>query len=192
MTHKTKRSLLAVGLLPIAFTLIGCGVPTVFQGQTGLQVVGDLPPKPPPPPPPPPQEPKRVMIKADKIVINEKVFFEFDKAIIKTESHSLLKEVAKVMNDNAHVKKVRVDGHASLETDTMAARQYNKMLSDRRAAAVKTFLVNAGVNADRVSHKGWGVEKPLASNDTEQGREKNRRVEFTITEQSSKMIEKKE
>lgn len=167
--------------------IVGCGTPTVFQGQTPVNVVGDLPPLPPPPPPPPPPEaPKRVEITKDKIVINEKVFFEFDKAIIKTESHDLLQEVAKVIKDNPHVKHVVVEGHASMENESPAAKQYNKNLSDKRAEAVKNYLVTQGVEGNRLSHKGYGVEKPLASNDTEDGREKNRRVEFTITEQDEK------
>jgi OOP family OmpA-OmpF porin len=186
MKHRTIRSLLTAGLVAsVAFAIAGCGAPTVFQGQAGLKVVGDPPPlpPPPPPPPPPPEEPKRVKIVENKIVINEKVFFEFDKAIIKTESHNLLDEVAKVIKENAHVKKVVVEGHASLENDTAAARQYNKLLSDKRAEAVKTYLISQGVEAGRLDHKGYGVEKPLDSNDTEDGREKNRRVEFTISEQ---------
>jgi outer membrane protein OmpA-like peptidoglycan-associated protein len=185
---KTMRSLLTTGVvLVIAFVIAGCGVPTVFSGQTGLSVAGDPPPLPPPPtPPPPPPPPKRVKIVDNKIVINEKVFFAFDKALIKDESHGLLDEVAKVMKDNAHVTKVTVEGHASLENDTAAARQYNKLLSSKRAEAVKAYLVAAGVGAGRLDHKGYGVEKPLASNDSDEGREKNRRVEFTITAQSPK------
>ena len=118
----------------------------------------------------------------NKIEITEKVFFEFDKAAIKSESHGLLDEVAKVMNDNPHVKKVRVDGHASLEKDTAATRQYNKRLSGLRAKAVMQYLVAKGVDAGRLDAKGFGNEQPLGSNDTDEGREKNRRVEFTILE----------
>jgi OOP family OmpA-OmpF porin len=135
-----------------------------------------------------------VKIVDNKIEITEKVFFEFDKAIIKPESHGLLDEVAKVVKENPHVKKVRVDGHASLEKDTPATRQYNKRLSSMRAKAVMEYLVKAGVDRDRLESKGFGNEQPLASNDTDEGREKNRRVEFTIVEQdvTKKKVEVKE
>lgn len=121
---------------------------------------------------------------ADKIKINEKVFFEFDKSKIQERSFSLLDEVAKVMNENPQVKKVRVEGHASLEKDTAATRRYNKQLSELRAKAVMEYLTKkGGVDEGRLESKGYGNEKPLASNDTDEGREKNRRVEFTILEQ---------
>ncbi|MEM9693210.1 MAG: OmpA family protein, partial [Myxococcota bacterium] len=146
------------------------------------------PPSPPPPPPPPspsppPEPPPRVKIVDNKIVINEKVYFEFDKSVIKEESFSLLNEVAGVMKDNPHVKKVRVDGHASLEKDTPATRAYNKNLSELRARAVMEYLITQGVERERLDSKGFGNEEPLESNDTDEGREKNRRVEFTILEQ---------
>ncbi len=190
-------SLLSVGAVMVASApLMGCG-PTVFEGTTGLKIVGDLPPPPPAPvaAPPPPAPPKRVEVTAEKIVIREKVFFEFDKSLIKSESHDLLNEVAKVMNENPQIKKVQVEGHASLEKDTPATRMYNKTLSDARARAVMEYLVSQGVDRKRLTYKGFGNEKPLASNDTDEGREKNRRVEFTILEQDTAMvkpIEKKE
>lgn len=178
------RSLfMATTVLSTAAVIAGCGVPTVFQGKTGIAIMGDAP-APPPPPPAPEEEPKRVKLTSNKIEITEKVFFEFDKAVIKSESHGLLDEVAQVMKDNEHVKKVRVDGHASLEKDTPATRQYNKRLSSMRAKAVVQYLVSKGVDASRLESKGFGNEQPLASNDTDEGREKNRRVEFNITEQT--------
>ncbi len=187
MNRTRLSSLLSAGVVLIATApVIGCG-PTVFEGLSGLNIVGDLPPPPPPPkkeePPPPP---KRVEVTAKKIVIREKVFFEFDKSIIKAESHDLLNEVAKVMNDNPQIKKVQVEGHASLEKDTPNHRNYNKRLSDARARAVMEYLASQGVDRKRLASKGFGNEKPLADNDTEEGREKNRRVEFTILEQSSR------
>jgi outer membrane protein OmpA-like peptidoglycan-associated protein len=176
-----KTTSLVIGLALMAS--VGCG-PTVFQGAQGLRIVGDLPPAPPPPKPVvAPAAPKRVEVTKEKIVIHEKVFFEFDKSIIKTESHSLLDEVAKTMNENMYIKKVQVEGHASLEKDSPQHRSYNKNLSDLRARAVMEYLVRKGVDRKRLSAKGYGNEKPLADDSTEDGREKNRRVEFTILEQ---------
>jgi len=78
------------------------------------------------------------------------------------------------------VKKLSIEGHASAEGDA----KKNKTLSDQRAKSVMDHLVKTeGVEAARLGAKGWGIEKPLAGNDTEEGREKNRRVEFLVVEQ---------
>lgn len=181
---RTPR-LLAVGALA-GLLATACG-PTVFQGSTNVRIVGDAPPPPPPPPPPePPPEPKRAQIVDNKIVINEKIQFAFDKAEILSESHSILNEVVKIMKENPQVKKVRVEGHASLEKDTPAVRSYNKALSDRRSKAVLEYLVTQGVERERLEAVGYGNEKPLQSDDTEAGREANRRVEFNILELDTK------
>jgi OOP family OmpA-OmpF porin len=171
---------MAVGLLTLlALTFVfGCG-PTVFKGDTGLRILGNLPP----PPPAPAPEPERAKIVDDKIIIDEKIQFEYDKAIILPVSHGILDEVVKVMNDNPHVKKVRVEGHASDEGRGDAANEYNKRLSDSRAKAVMEYLASKGVDKARLESVGYGVDKPVAGNDTEEGREKNRRVEFNIVEQ---------
>ncbi|MBW2452941.1 MAG: OmpA family protein [Deltaproteobacteria bacterium] len=184
LTNRKIATALSAGFLLVsAAPLIGCG-PTVFQGQTGLNVVGDLPPlaapPPPPPPPPPPEAPKRVKIVDNKIVINEKIQFELAKANILAESHSLLDELVKTLQDNPHVKKVRIDGHASSE----GPDAFNLKLSDDRAKAVMAYFTAKGVDAGRLEAKGFGEAKPIADNETEEGREKNRRVEFSILDQA--------
>jgi len=184
LTNRRIATVLSAGFLLLAAApLVGCG-PTVFQGEAGLNITGDLPPlpAPPPPPPPPPAEPeppKRVKIVDNKIVITEKIQFAVAKATILEESHGLLNEIVKTMKDNMHVKKVRIEGHASAE----GPAAFNKKLSDDRAKAVMAFLVGAGVDQGRLEAKGYGIEKPIADNETEEGRIKNRRVEFTILEQ---------
>jgi len=85
----------------------------------------------------------------------------------------------KVIQDNSYIKKIQIEGHASAEGDA----KHNLKLSDDRAKSVRKYLVEHGVNEDRLIAKGFGITKPLASNDTEEGREKNRRVEFNILEQ---------
>jgi OOP family OmpA-OmpF porin len=77
------------------------------------------------------------------------------------------------------VQKVSIEGHASGEGEA----QHNLALSKARAEAVRAFLVKKGISADRLASAGFGETKPIASNDTEEGREKNRRVEFRITKQ---------
>jgi outer membrane protein OmpA-like peptidoglycan-associated protein len=180
---KNMRRLVPAGVLVLSSAaLVGCG-PITFQGQSGLKIVGELPPPPTPPPPPPKKEMKRVRLVDNKIVINEKIQFAYDKAVILEVSNSLMTEIAKILKDNPHVKKVSIEGHASDEGRGAASANYNKALSDRRAKAVMTDLVGKGIDAKRLTAKGWGIEKPIGSNDDDAGREKNRRVEFHVTEQ---------
>lgn len=164
--------LAAMGLGPIA-----CGGVTTFEGGKALAVVGQ-PPAPPPPPPPPPE---RVVVTDDKIIINEKIQFEYDLATIRTESHSLLDEVVSTIKKHTHIKKIAIEGHASAE----GSADHNLKLSDRRAKAVMKYLVDHGISAGMLTAKGLGKSKPIADNDTAEGREKNRRVEFNIVEQDT-------
>jgi outer membrane protein OmpA-like peptidoglycan-associated protein len=127
-----------------------------------------------------PVEEPRVEVTDDKIVIREKIQFDFDKATIRPESDDLLAEIAKVMNENPRLKKIRIEGHASSEGD----HDHNVDLSQRRAKAVLAHLTKKGkVDKGRLESEGYGPDRPIASNDTESGRETNRRVEFTILEQ---------
>jgi outer membrane protein OmpA-like peptidoglycan-associated protein len=180
--HAQRKLSGSVGLLASALLLgAGCG-PIVFSDASALAIEGTAPME----AAPEPEPEKRVEIRDNKIVINEKVQFEFDSAKILAVSHSLLDEVAKVIKDNPQIKKVRVEGHASAE----GSASHNLKLSDRRAKAVMDYLKGkGGVSAGMLSSKGYGVSQPIASNDSEEGREKNRRVEFTILEQE--VVQKK-
>ena len=127
------------------------------------------------------EAPKRVEIVKDKIVIREKVQFELNKAIIKSASHDLLNEVVSIVKKNDHVKKVRVEGHASSE----GSKAHNDYLASQRAKAVMNYLIEKGISKDRLESKGVGSSKPIADNDTAAGRVANRRVEFNILEQDT-------
>jgi outer membrane protein OmpA-like peptidoglycan-associated protein len=70
--------------------------------------------------------------------------------------------------------KVEIDGH----TDNEGSGDYNRVLSEERAKTVMKYLINRGISADRLSAKGYGKERPVASNNTAEGRAKNRRVEL--------------
>jgi len=160
----------------LAAALVGCGGTTTFQDQTPIRVaVAPPPPKVAEAPPPP----KQVVLRDNKIEITEKIQFALNKAEILSVSFPLLDEVAKVMRDNPHVKQIAVEGHASPE----GGDEYNLKLSQARAEAVRSYLVQKGVAAERLTAKGYGSSRPIAKNDTEQGREKNRRVEFNIIKQ---------
>jgi OOP family OmpA-OmpF porin len=107
-----------------------------------------------------------------KIIINS-VLFDFDSSVIKPEAAIVLKEAAAMLKQNAG-KAVVIEGH----TCSMGTEQYNQALSERRAGSVKKFLGDQGVAISRMSAKGVGEARPVADNKTEDGRSRNRRVEF--------------
>jgi len=102
------------------------------------------------------------------------VMYDFDSAEIKSEAFPMLDEAVLILKKNPEIK-VEIDGH----TDNMGSAAYNMNLSERRAKAVMKYFVDNGVEAERLTTKGFGFAKPAANNDTEQGRTKNRRVELT-------------
>jgi len=118
---------------------------------------------------------KRLVVKPDKLELKEKIFFEWDKAIIQPVSYPVLDEVSQALKDNRSFR-VQVEGHASSE----GAYDYNMALSERRAEAVLDYLVAHGVAKERLISKGFSSSVPVASNVTEAGREQNRRVEFIV------------
>ncbi|MBF0291890.1 MAG: OmpA family protein [Nitrospinae bacterium] len=99
------------------------------------------------------------------------VHFDFGKATIRPESQPLIDQIVEMMKRSASLK-VSVEGH----TDNVGDPKSNKSLSTARAKAVLEAVVKSGVGADRMSAIGWGEEKPVADNKTEEGRAKNRRV----------------
>ncbi len=99
------------------------------------------------------------------------IYFDTGKAAVKPESAKVLGEVAKLLQENPELK-VRVEGH----TDNVG--KGNLELSKKRAAAVKEWLVKNGVEAGRLSTDGFGDTKPVADNQSDEGRAKNRRVEL--------------
>ncbi len=96
------------------------------------------------------------------------------------DSEEVLQAVLKVINDHPEIKKLRVEGH----TDNRGAAPYNQTLSASRAASVVKWLVAHGVDATHLTSVGFGQDKPIARNDTEDGRRENRRVEFHIDEET--------
>jgi OOP family OmpA-OmpF porin len=102
------------------------------------------------------------------------VLFDFDSAEIKSEAYPMLDEASDILKKNPKLN-VEIDGH----TDSTGPAAYNMTLSERRANAVMEYFISKGVDAKRLTIKGFGLTKPAASNDTEEGRAKNRRVELT-------------
>jgi outer membrane protein OmpA-like peptidoglycan-associated protein len=117
-----------------------------------------------------------VVVKKGIIEIKEQVLFETGRSVIKPDSFELLRQVAQVMRDNPEFN-VEVQGH----TDNVGGKAYNQKLSDERSKSVRHHLiVREGIAAGRLLSKGYGLEKPIASNSTAMGRTQNRRVEFRI------------
>ena len=110
---------------------------------------------------------------APQKLVLEGVNFDFDKATLRQEDVSELDKNVEALKAWGDVN-IEVAGH----TDSMGSDAYNMKLSQRRAEAVRNFLISRGVAADRLSAKGYGESQPVADNATEEGRFKNRRVEL--------------
>ena len=117
-----------------------------------------------------------VVVTAQKIELKQTVFFDFNKASIKSVSFALLNEVAQAMVDNPTIN-VEIGGH----TDSVGNDASNLKLSQARAESVRTYMIKRGIASDRMVPKGFGENVPIADNRTEAGRSQNRRVEFLIT-----------
>ncbi|MGK4007998.1 OmpA family protein [Sorangium sp. So ce1036] len=126
--------------------------------------------------------PVAVRMTETEIVILQQVQFDTNKATIKKASDELLEEVAGVLKEHPEILKVEVQGH----TDPRGGRAYNMKLSQARAESVVKALVQRGVEAERLTPKGYGPDVPIADNDTAEGRQKNRRVQFKILEKKPK------
>jgi len=111
----------------------------------------------------------------EKMFILRGVHFALDSARLTEYSQKILDQTATVLNNNSKIE-VRIEGH----TDSTGSETYNAKLSQKRARAVKVYLVSKGVAAKRLKVKGMGEKYPVESNNTEEGRKKNRRIEFIV------------
>jgi outer membrane protein OmpA-like peptidoglycan-associated protein len=117
-------------------------------------------------------EMKRKLEEAGRIAIYG-IYFDIDHSNLKFGSEKVLIEMVKLMKNHAGLN-IEIQGH----TDTTGTREHNIKLSERRAETVKSFLVLYGVDPSRMTTKGYGPDQPVASNNTEEGRSLNRRVEL--------------
>ncbi|HYH95714.1 outer membrane exchange protein TraB [Hyalangium sp.] len=115
-------------------------------------------------------------IQGNKILILENVNFATDQDVILSESFPVLEEVSQVLKTHPEIQRILIEGH----TDSRAGEVYNLDLSKRRAASVRTYLEESGVEPVRLCSQGFGQSRPLAENDNEEGMARNRRVEFTL------------
>jgi outer membrane protein OmpA-like peptidoglycan-associated protein len=116
-------------------------------------------------------------IKTGEKVILKNIFFHFDSYKLKESSKAELEKIIQFMEENSGVK-VEISGH----TDSKGTEEYNKDLSRNRAREVYQYLVDKGIDKQRLTYKGYGEEEPIATNESEQGRARNRRTEFKIIE----------
>ncbi len=128
--------------------------------------------------------PKAVVV-GKQIKILERVEFDTAQATLRPESGSVLEAVLSVLNKHPEIKKVRVEGH----TDNRGSRAYNRGLSQRRAAAVVGWLIKKGVDPSRLTAEGFGLDRPIDTNETSEGRQNNRRVEFHIVDNPGGIVD---
>jgi OOP family OmpA-OmpF porin len=138
-----------------------------------LQAEEEAPPPPAPAPAPRGEEPAPM---AEKIVLRG-VNFDFDKSNIRPDAAVILDEAVRILGTGSGAA-VSVEGH----TDWIGTDAYNQGLSERRANSVMNYLVDHGVDASRLSTAGYGESRPIASNQTREGRALNRRVELLVQE----------
>ena len=114
-------------------------------------------------------------IEVGQLVRLNNVFFETGRSSLKKESFPELNRIAEFLKEHPNIR-VEIGGH----TDNVGSAPFNQQLSEARAHSVMTYVVSKGVSSSRLSSKGYGLTKPTASNNTVEGRARNRRVEFAI------------
>jgi len=124
-----------------------------------------------------PQKPALVVVTDCEVKITQQIHFEFNKDKIRPESFPVLDAVVEALQKNPDIK-IEVQGH----TDNVGTAQYNKGLSNRRAASVMRYLTSKGIDTSRLTSFGYGFDRPIVPNTTPQNRALNRRVQFVRTE----------
>ncbi len=116
-----------------------------------------------------------IKVEEGKLVRLKNIFFETDQAELLPRSYLELKKLLQIMQENPNMV-IQINGH----TDIRGDNQYNQGLSERRAKTVVQFLIDNGIASNRLSYRGYGSTVPIASNNSDDGRQLNRRVEFLI------------
>lgn len=116
-----------------------------------------------------------IKLEAGKKIVLKNIFYDFDKSTLRPESNIELMNLLDLLNSNPSLK-IEISGH----TDNIGSARYNKKLSQSRAKSVVDFLIKKGINKNRLQFAGYGFDQPITSNDTDGGRQLNRRTEFKI------------
>ena len=109
------------------------------------------------------------------VSVLKNIFFEVDKFDLKEKSITEIEKIVQFLVENPSIQ-VEISGH----TDNTGNDSYNQQLSEKRAKSVYSYLLSKGILQQRLTSKGYGASHPITSNDTEQGRQQNRRIEFTV------------
>jgi len=117
-------------------------------------------------------------IQAGQTLVLKNIFFDTDKYDLKKESYTELEFLLKLLKSQEGMT-IEIGGH----TDNQGSADHNRILSEKRAKAVYQYLIEQGIDAGRLSYKGYGITRPIADNNTEEGRAQNRRTEVQITAQ---------
>ncbi|MFU8833237.1 MAG: OmpA family protein [Wenzhouxiangella sp.] len=147
------------------------------QPEPAPQPVAPAPrPTPPPAPAPAPEPEPEVIFELDSTVM-----FDLDSARLRSGAAAELNEVVALMNLHPEIRRIEVAGH----TCDLGSAEYNTGLSQRRAQSVRDYLVDNGVEANRLAVRGYGEDRPAVPNTSESNRQKNRRVEIVVLERAS-------
>jgi len=194
------KSAFVIALASAAFVapaLSGCHAS--FQAGSEPAAAPTTPAPPPAPPPPPaetaapapapaptpaPTTPAPVVVKGDSVQIPGQIEFDTGSANFKAGggSEAVVDQLKIFLDQNPKVTKLRIEGH----TDNVGTPETNQTLSGQRALTVKNAAIAKGVKKERLLAVGFGQNKPIGDNTTEEGRAKNRRTEFRIAEISGK------
>lgn len=150
-----------------------CAAEQVAMAEPEPAPAEPAPAEPAPEEPPPPA----AKLETDTIELSDRVQFENNSAVLIEQSKTLLDHVATIMKDHPELERVQIEGH----TDSRDDDRHNQRLSEARARSVRDYLVGKGIKKNRLTTKGFGETVPVADNDTDDGRFKNRRVEFKVT-----------
>lgn len=149
-------------------TVEECGAPK-------KEVVKAPAPKPVAPPPPPAPEPVKTV--TERITVDGNALFAVNSAKLTAEGKASIDNVISQLATFDKIESIVVTGH----TDSTGSAAYNQALSERRAAAVRDYMISKGVDASLITSVGRGEEEPVADNKTREGRRLNRRVEVDVT-----------
>jgi OOP family OmpA-OmpF porin len=192
MKHVQVGRVLAAALL-VSATALAAGCQASLNAQAGGGSPSAAPPPPPPPaatpapaptPAPTPAQPTgqskiQGETKGSRVMIPGAIVFDSGKATIKVaESKATLDQLKEFLDKNPQVTLLRIEGH----TDSDGDDNMNLKLSGERALAVVAYLTAQGISRDRLLAVGFGETKPVAPNDTKEGKEQNRRTEFHMAQ----------
>jgi outer membrane protein OmpA-like peptidoglycan-associated protein len=116
-----------------------------------------------------------IKLEAGKKIVLRNIFYDFNKSTLRPESNVELLNLLEMLNSNPQLK-IEISGH----TDNVGKEKYNKKHSEARAKKVVSFLIKKGIAKERLVYVGYGLDQPIAPNETDEGRQLNRRTEFKI------------